>query len=812
MFWRTLSVAVVVLGVAFPAASQTIIEVPTEVPTLSQALTQVPHGGVIELSAGSYQAPSGGFIISNPNRSFTIRAASGATVTLTGMGTSPVLRFINSVPNPQATVIFENLVIADGRSALNGAAGGITLEAASATFRNCLFRDNTSVASITGGGGTAVFIDSVAHFTDCEWRDNTATNEGAGLRVGEGSAAYVHRGLFTNNRTNLAGHRPSAAGGGIHITNSEVWVTNSRFDGNQTGYAGGAIYVLGTWQSPFTTPRAELVVTNCTFVDNEATPHFAVTPPAPTEGGAIHSEDQARAEIINSRFVANQADLGGGVSSYRSDVGVSSSVFLGNRAVGVGASTGFGGAFKITSDDSHLDGPNYPNGSLVLEDSFVQCRYGSTTTAAQVAAGLFAKGDVCRNYGNGGCDELGTDAANRSVVRVDNVVFADCDVDQGGVANQGLGGAMSVALTDLGVTDSLVVASNATGSGASGGGLRVVIESNAVVDRTTFASNSAVQFGAGVFAQGTAIDFSDCQFFDNEISPGVNEGEVESFGAAMFVAPLENWGVDQLDFPITGTVADSVLSRNVGMPIFDDDRNPQPINAVRYNNNDFNNATFGSKVYRHNTAQSKTPSELNTLVIPHSGVDKGFGNGWLSTAPELGALLAVPPRILNLTAVGDPESVTRSYLGYAWDGGNATLDGTALSGGYGWGPTSVGTHNLWVQSNQFQAIVGVGPTPAVSFTATPAVSTPGQPVTLAWSLVSGTFVDVEIDHGLSPNPTPSGQLVVTPSVTTTYSLHMATEEGGATATVTVCINCESPLFSDGFESGDISVWSTAVVD
>lgn len=810
MIWRTLSAAVVVFAVALPASAQAVIEVPTEVATLSQALSQVPDGGIIVLAAGSYQSPSGGFVISNPNRSFTIRAASGASVMLTGGGSSPVLRFINSTPDPQATVIFENLVFANGRSALNGAAGGVTLEAASATFRNCLFRDNTSVASITGGGGTAVFIDSVAHFTDCEWRDNTADNEGAGLRVGEGSAAYVHRGLFTENRANLAGHRPSAAGGGIHITNSLVWVTNSRFDGNQTGFAGGGIYVLGTWQFPYTTPRAELMVANCTFVDNEATPHFAVTPPSPTEGGAIHAEDQARLEIINSRFFTNAADLGGGVSAYRAEVGVSSSVFLGNRAVGTGASTGFGGAFKITSDDSFLDDPNYPNGRLALTDSFIQCRYGSTTTAAQVAAGLFAKGDVCRNYGNGGCEELGTDAANRSVVDVDNVVFADCDVDQGGVANQGLGGAMSVALTSLDLTDSLIVASNATGSGASAGGLRVVIESDAVVDRTTLAGNTAVQFGAAVFAQGTAIDFSDCQFFDNEISPGVNESEVSSFGAAFFVAPLENWGVDQLDFPVTGVVGNSILSHNVGMPIFDDDRNPQPINAVRYNNNDFYNTTFGSKVYRHNTAQSKTPAELNALVISHSGVDKGTGNSWLSNPPELGALHAVPHRILNVTAVGDPDSVTRSYLGYAWDGGNATLDGSPVSGGYGWGPTSAGTHNLWVQDNQFQANVGVGPTPAVSFTATPEISTPGQPVTLSWSLVSGTFVDVEIDHGLNPSGTASGQLVVTPSVTTTYSLHMLTEEGGATATATVCVNCESPLFSDGFESGDTTHWSATI--
>jgi len=796
--------------VALPAMAQIVIRVPADLSTLSEALNQIPNGGIIELASGNYPSPSDGFIISNPNRSFTIRAAAGATPTLTGMGANPVLRFINSVPDHQSQVVFEDLVIADGRSTLNGAAGGVTLEAASGTFKNCLFRNNTSAASITGGGGTAVFINAVAQFVDCEWRDNTATNEGAGLRVGEESAAYVHRGLFMNNRTNLSGHRPSSAGAGIHITNSDVWVTNSRFEGNETGFAGGGIYVLGSWQSPYTTPRADVIVANCTFEDNEATPHFSVTPPSPTEGGAIHAEDQARVEVINSRFLNNEADLGGGVSSYRANVEVYESLFRGNRAVGVGAGTGFGGALKITSDDSHQDGPNFPNGELTLRDTFIQCRYGSTTTAAQVAAGLFAKGDVCRNYGNGGCAENGSDAANRSVIDVDNVVFADCDVDQGGVSNQGLGGAVSVALTDLNMTDSLIMASNATGTGSSGGALRVVIESDATVDGTTFAANTAVRFGGSVFAQGTAMAVSDCQFFDNEISPGVSENEVESYGAALFVAPLENWGVDALDFPATGAVTNSVLSRNVGMPIFDDDRIPSPVNAVRYVNNDFHNQTFGSRIYRHNIAQSKTPSELNSLVISHSGVDKGSGNSWVSSAPALGELLAVPPRILNQTATGDSESVTRSFLGYAWDGANATVDGSPVSGGFGWNSTSVGTHNLWVGREHFQAFVTGGPTPAATLTATPAEANPGQPVTLSWTTHSGTFEGAYIDHGVGTRWSSSGQVVVTASVTKTYTLHVATREGGATATAEVCVNCESPLFSDGFESGDTDAWSNVV--
>lgn len=811
MIWRTVLAAAVAAAVSIPVAAQTVIRVPVDTPNLDSALGQVSNGGVIELAAGSYQSPSGGFVISNPNMSFTIRAAAGATVTLSGGGSTLVLRIINSSVDHQSNISFQDLIFANGRSAHDGAAGGVTLEKASATFERCTFRDNNSAAPTTGGGGTAVFIDSVAHFVDCVWRDNVATNEGAGLRVGEGSAAYVHRGRFINNRTNLSFHRPSATGGGIHVTDSVLWLSNSRLEGNQAGYAGGGLYVLGTWQQPYTVPRAEAVVVNCTFEDNESKSHSTVSFVPPTEGGAVNIEDQARVTILNSRFVTNSSELGGCMSVYRADVAIADSVFMGNRAVGVGSQNGFGGTFKISASDLLSDQVNFPTADVTLVDSYVQCAYPTPGPVAQVAGGLFAAGDICRKYGAGGCQLMGSTADNRSHVTIDNVIFADCDVDQGGVPSQGLAGGVSVSLTDLDLTDSLVIAGDATGTTGSAGALRVVFESDAQVDRTTFAGNSAPLYGGAIYAAGTTVNINDCQIFDNEVSPGESEPEVSSFGAAIFSAPVENaFGDSNRDLPVTGTLSNSMVSRNTGMPLFEDDRNPQPINAVRYLDNDFYNTTFGSRVYRHGTAQSHTPSGLNSLVITHSGVDKGAGNSWLSSEPELGALLAVPTRILMQTAVGDPESTTSAYLGYAWHGGNATLDGVPQGGGFGWGPTTVGTHNLWVQGNQFQATVGVGPTPAVNFTASPAETTPGQPVTLSWSLVSGTFVGVEIDHGLNPSSVPSGQLVVTPSVTTTYSMHMVTQEGGVTATATVCVNCESPLFSDGFESGDTTIWSTAV--
>lgn len=809
-FVTSMSVVLAVV-VAAPAVAGELIRVPVDLPTLTLAIDEIDDGGVIELAAGTYAAPTGGFIIANPNKSFTIRPMPGASATLSGSGSRPVLRFINSMPDGDSTVVFEDLVFANGYSTIDGAAGGATLEGAAATFIRCLFRNNQSQANITGGGGTAVFLDSVAHFEDCEWRDNVARNEGAGLRVGEQSMVTVHRGLFVDNHANPSGHRTTAAGGGLHVTNSEVWLTNCRFEGNEAGYAGGGAYVLGSWQSPYTVPRAELVVANCTFVDNRSIRDASVPSVGPTEGGALNVEDQARVTILNSRFVTNSADLGGGVSVYRSDVVIQDSAFLGNRAAGVGQNNGFGGTFKVSAADLSSESVNYPSADFELLDSYVQCRYGTTGTAAQVAGALWAGGDICRNYGVGGCSTLGDPSVNRTDVTIDNVVFADCDADWGGVANQGLAGAISVSLVDLELSDSLITACDAVGTGSSGGGMRIVFQSEAHTVRTTFADNTAAGFGGAIYASGSNLELSDLQLFDNEFSPGTGEPELESYGAALFAAPFAGTFGNTSNIQVTGTLSSSVLSRNIGMPIFDDDRNPQPINAVRYLDNQFYNTTFGDHVYRHSIAQSKSPAELNALTIAHSGVDKGSGNSWLSGAPVLGELLAVPRRILPLTAVGDSQTSTTAYLGYAWDGGAATLDGTTVSGGRGWGPTGTGTHTLNVGGTPFQAAVGTGPAPAATLSASSTVITSGQTVTLSWATQAGTFAGAFIDHGVGPGTTASGQVSVSPLATTTYRLHVTTAEGGVTAAVTIWVDeLPSGLFADGFESGDASAWSMAV--
>jgi chitodextrinase len=77
------------------------------------------------------------------------------------------------------------------------------------------------------------------------------------------------------------------------------------------------------------------------------------------------------------------------------------------------------------------------------------------------------------------------------------------------------------------------------------------------------------------------------------------------------------------------------------------------------------------------------------------------------------------------------------------------------------------------------------PGPVISsFTATPASAAPGQPVTLSWTVSGATAIT--IDNGIG-DVTVSPPIIVTPVVTTTYTLTASNPDGTSTAAATVAI-------------------------
>ena len=284
----------------------------------------------------------------------------------------------------------------------------------------------------------------------------------------------------------------------------------------------------------------------------------------------------------------------------------------------------------------------------------------------------------------------------------------------------------------------------------------------------------------------------------------MNEAFGLSFGAAIYTAPEETRGTD-----VGGHVATSLFVDQDGLPIWEIDSNSDPINDVVWNDNDFYETTFQPTII-HTMSGNHDVSGLNSAVISRtngSTTTKSVqDNAALGGAPVVGAIRAVPRKIIPVTAAGDTDSSTRAYVGYAWSGGSATLNGQGVSGGSGFQEVSSGIQTLSVNGQQFQATVAAAAAPSAILSANPSSSNAGQAVQLSWNVTNGSFLGASIDQGVASSVASSGAVTVYPTATTTYRLFVSTKEGGVVVERTVFVGETPEVFSDGFESGSFSAW------
>ena len=518
--------AMILIGHSAATPATDILHVPFEVANLQTAINQIADGGVIEIAAGSVLgAPAGGWVIQNLGKSFTVRATPGGTATLTGSDFTEIIKFRNSSMAQGGPVTFEDLVFTNGFTDEIAIGSAVTLDFAQATFVRCFFQNNDGAPPTTDSSGAVHVTSGLAYFTDCTWQSNTAKNAGAGLAL-QHSTAWLHACQFLDNRVNLPNHRNTAAGGAIHVGDSALFVSNTRFHGNRAGYVGGAIFGIGTYSTPFVDPVTEMTVSNCTFDDNKAVKDPSVSFLFPTEGGALHAENQSTASIYASRFTNNAADNGGAVNLYRARIDIAGSVFIGNRAVAAGGGKGFGGAIAAISNDSNdvtteFGTMNRPSASLSVVDSYVE-GLGSAAVS-QDAGGIFVAGDNNRQFGQNGVEQMGSLAENRATATIAGNLLNDLSVHHQTLAGKGAG--FFVTLTDLDLDDTLVMNTSASGENGfgQGGGGAVINYSIAQIDSLVAALNSAEWAGGGIRGEGSEINISASRFFHNEVSPGAAE-------------------------------------------------------------------------------------------------------------------------------------------------------------------------------------------------------------------------------------------------------------------------------------------------
>lgn len=670
---------------ALPALGATrkakVVRVPKDAKDLPTAIRLVKDGDVIELAGGTYTAPNG-FSISNLGKAFTIRAVQGATVILDGKGKGPILRFKNGNRSRGKRVTFERLTFQNGVTTTEGEGGAVTLSAADARFVDCRFLASSASGRTTGGGAVRVLAGSEATFVRGEWQGNSSANRGGALEINFSTVA-IEGGSFVENRTNLPGSKPNSSGGAIYLLDGTLRISDARFERNQAGFVGGAIYAFGHWSDPVDVPKSDMTVVRSTFVENQACCSAA------SQGGAIHVENQTTLRLQHSQLLANRAQLGGAVSDYRAIVELTGSQLQGNQALQ--AALGGGGAIFASSNDTAGDAAtNRRPIALTINDSLLQGATGQP--AAHTGGCVLAGGDASRTYGDNGVLQMGTVDENRARVEVRRSVFSDCDVQRDPAVGGGFGGALQVNLANLLLEGSMVMASDARGDGAGGGGLSVQGESVAAVVRTTFAGNSAQRWGGAFYASGSTLQVSQCRFFGNDVRPGFPKPLGSSQGAALYTTPFRPETKPERWRNVSGVVADSIFSDNLGLAVWDAEVQSGPINEVRYDNNQFFETTFGDTVYADTKAASSglNVASLNRLVV--GSVDKSLvDNLRLFASPVAGSLLAAP----GVVGTGAPAAAA-TFLHYAWSGRSATLDGKALTARSGLVQAGPGSHSLVV--------------------------------------------------------------------------------------------------------------------
>jgi hypothetical protein len=691
--FRNLLLAAAIALATAPLSAEVIVPVSTAT-GLQQAIDSATEGIVIELAAGTYAAPGASWTMYNPTAGFTIRAAAGAAVTLNGGGGTDILRFTNS----QKPVTFQGISFLNGVSNSNFIGGAITIDHANAIFLSCTFQNNAANASTTGGGGLWLNTATVL-FQSCNFTGNSSPNYGAAFSALD-SKVFINNSRFSGNRSNLANHHGSSAGGAIIANACLLRIENCRFENNQAGLGGGAIYTIGPWKDPVTTPVTSLIVSNSTFTGNQAVRGSGGPVESPAVGGAVFVEDQTTAQFFNCRFTGNSARLGGAVASYRAVVEVVGCVFKDNTATGTAADESIGGAIIALSadnkDSSTNNGKiNRRSAQLTVRDTLIQGTPG--TNSAGRGGGILAAGDLNAAYGIG-FPQDGTAESNRAHVTLNRVAFVNLNAIGDNALGSGLGGAFQGDFASL-TADNVIVA-NCSASNY-GGGFRFSQNCAVTMTNTIVAQVTAGYAGAGVTMFGGSLNLTNCNFVENQITIG-------TLGTAITTGPQPASGTGIPAIDVTGLVRNCLFTNNGPNPIIYDSEpyRSGPYNRVLYSANQFFSPS--ADPYVNDISGFHTVASLNTLqFVRNDGstdIKAPSPNFAIGAAPSVGAILTLPPTTLR---TGDPDEAVPipTNVAYASNGvGGTKVDGSTRANSGVLANAGGGVHTLTVGSSSFATV------------------------------------------------------------------------------------------------------------
>lgn len=332
----------------------------------------------------------------------------GGTVTF-NCGSSPVTISITS-PRIIST---STTIDGGGKVTLNGNSQTIILKINSdvplLTVQNLrlINAKNTDANQQINGGAISAYYESDLTVLNSTFENNVTdsayVNQDKNLDFG-GGAIYLHTGMLIVRNSVFKNNRAvDGSGGAIHTLHSNVEITDSTFDSNQSTTYGGAFYNDGVRNS-----TGSIIFRRNTFINNSGK----------GQGGAAFVYLYARypsstITIENTRFLNNALGLdeishsyGGALRLGSGTVSLKNSVFYNNSAVLQGGAIWAGESGAITMDNVTIsnnratDPTGGYGGGIKISNSRGMTIQNSTivyNTAGEIAGGIYDGPATLRN-------------------------------------------------------------------------------------------------------------------------------------------------------------------------------------------------------------------------------------------------------------------------------------------------------------------------------------------------------------------------------------------------------------------------------
>ncbi|MEZ4655778.1 MAG: right-handed parallel beta-helix repeat-containing protein [Candidatus Eisenbacteria bacterium] len=250
-------VAAFVLGISFGSVFAATIHVPSEQPSLFDALRKARSGDEIVLADGTYQGGGNGRLVV-PAIDLDIRSAHGPeSVTIRGDDPPAADWFAFHIDGAESheirihgitvqgfdvesgaivvcglsRLVLEDCHLVGNRAGLTGVGGAVTACGASQlVLERCVLSGNRA----TQGGAIATRDGATLAISDCELWGNVA-DFGGGLHLASLASTVVERSILARN-SGVQG-----TGGAIHLGGGSLRIDQSVLVGNVAGARGGAL-------------------------------------------------------------------------------------------------------------------------------------------------------------------------------------------------------------------------------------------------------------------------------------------------------------------------------------------------------------------------------------------------------------------------------------------------------------------------------------------------------------------------------------------------------------------------------------------